>query len=502
MGKHNRPRKISPNPVSRAQRGQAIQSAKSLIAQNYFDQAEEILRKDIPKSSKDPDALRLRGLIAERQNRPVQAMEFAKKSARIEAHPETHMLLAQIHSRHGDTLATISACREALVMAPENIHARLMLAATLEERNQVDEAADELAVVLENPPDSEVALRRSARINAAIQTRRKHYEDAVRIIDSQVLAQDLPPPEKRGALFLKAKALDRAGKFDDAFESARQANQISQVAFDPNMYDAQLDTFMEVWNRDMIAALPLGDPTSELPVFIAGMPRSGTSLLDRIIDAHPQGAGVGELSLIEQFWATLNAAYDPDAEPKDAYKGVAPGKWKETAKAYINRCRKISPARTRRVANKSISNDLMLGLLNRLFIKAKLIHIVRDPRDVAVSCFFGDFNTQMYPWSTRLDCIARAWSSSQRIMEHFSKVLDTPILDVRYEELVGSPDEQLPRLIAYLGLDWDPQCQRFHELDRPIRTLSYDQVNQPINTRSVARHENYARHLESVDWPS
>jgi hypothetical protein len=260
---------------------------------------------------------------------------------------------------------------------------------------------------------------------------------------------------------------------------------------------------MKVWSRETIEALPMGDPKSDLPVFIAGMPRSGTSLLDRIIDAHPKGAGVGELAHIEQFWNSINSTFDPSVPAAQAYAHVPPAQWKQTARAYITEVLKLAPPGTKRIANKSISNDLMLGLLSRLFPQARIIHIVRDPRDVAVSCFFGGFNNQIYPWATRMEWIARAWASSQRVMAHFSNVLpDASILEVRYEDLVGDPDTQLPRLIEFLGLEWSDECTRFHELNRPIRTLSYDQVNQPINTRSVGRYQNYAKHMESIDWPS
>ena len=196
MSKHNRRQKTGSSAASRAQRENVLQSAKSLIAQNYFDQADEMLRREISKSSRDPVALRLRGMIAERQNRPTDAMDFARKSARIESHPDTHLLLAQIHARHGNTLATIKCCRDALAMAPENTHARLMLVATLEERNQVDEAAEELAPILESPPESSLVARRSQRLHAAILIRRKDYDNAVEVLDAHVLnqSQDTPPP--------------------------------------------------------------------------------------------------------------------------------------------------------------------------------------------------------------------------------------------------------------------------------------------------------------------
>jgi hypothetical protein len=154
-----------------------------------------------------------------------------------------------------------------------------------------------------------------------------------------------------------------------------------------------------------------------------------------------------------------------------------------------------------RIVNKSLGNDRLLGLASRLFPGCRAIHIRRDPRDVAVSCFLRRFSSAGVPWTTTLQGIADAWRESERIMTHWKTVLDLPILEVRYEHLVRRPEDELPRIIEFLGLDWDDACRDFHRSGRPIRTLSFDQVNRPLYSSSVGRHANYAEAISTVDWP-
>jgi len=130
------------------------------------------------------------------------------------------------------------------------------------------------------------------------------------------------------------------------------------------------------------------------------------------------------------------------------------------------------------------------------------ILMIRDPRDVAVSCFMGGFKQQAFAWTHRFEDIAHAWGQSRRVMEHWERTLDIPILEVRYERLVAEPETEFPRIIEFLGLEWDDACREFHTSKRTVRTLSYDQVNRPLYTSSIARHRNYAQWLKGIEFPA
>ena len=114
----------------------------------------------------------------------------------------------------------------------------------------------------------------------------------------------------------------------------------------------------------------------------------------------------------------------------------------------------------------------------------------------------GGFNNHLHPWTTQIDWAARAWEQSMRMMEHWKRSLDVPILDVHYERLVRDPETEFPRIIEFLGLEWDDACREFHKSRRTVRTLSYDQVNRPLYTSSAGRHRNYAGHIAGVAFPA
>jgi hypothetical protein len=306
-----------------------------------------------------------------------------------------------------------------------------------------------------------------------------------------VLAADPSPIERRGALDLLAKALDRAGHHDEAFAAATDRHAMDPPSPSPESILADADRLIAANSRAALERLPIG-PMDERPVFIAGMPRSGTSLVDRIIDAHPLAAGVGERPILERAAASVGGARPDDA---------AGDGWSSLAARTLADLSAPVPAGVTRIVDKSLANDRLLGLAWRLLPGARVLHVIRDPRDVAVSCHLGQFNPAKHPWTVSLAGTAAAWEASRRLMAHWHATIDLPILEIRYERLVRDPEREFPRIVEFLGLEWDEACRRFHESGRPLRTLSFDQVSRPLYTTSVGRHASYASRLGDVAWP-
>jgi hypothetical protein len=265
-----------------------------------------------------------------------------------------------------------------------------------------------------------------------------------------------------------------------------RAHGTRAVSFDPTAMARATDETIAWWTKER--AIEIGDSglASELPVFVAGMPRSGTSLVDQIIDAHPDAKGVGELDSVER-WA-------------EAAGLAAPSDHARIARAYVDEIHRLAPS-AKRVVNKALGNTRILGHLARLFPQTRIIHVVRDPRDVAVSCVLGAFGAERYPWTTRPEWVAVAWRESERLMTHWRNTLRVPIHGLRYEALATEGEPRMRDLLAFLGLPWNPNVLRFHESRRTVRTLSYDSVSRPLTSASVGRWRNYARALEGVDFP-
>ena len=472
-----------------------------LARQGQLREAAAITDRYLKPGSRDADFMRMRAIIEKHLGDQSASLRWALAAEAIATHPDTALIVARAEMKSGRTDAAIARCARILEADPGNTRARLIVAEALESAMRVDEAAQALESLRADAAGEPAVAVRVELVRASVMIHRGRFGEAVQAIDAAMTAHAGDDPLRRRALHLRAKALDRAGRFDEAFESAARANAIGERPFDPAAYEAAVDALMHLWTRDAMRNFPSAHSESEVPVFIAGMPRSGTSLLDQVIDAHAQAAGVGEMKDIERFAGELECVWNPDLPAPECFGPMRDRAFRNAAQGYLAMCAREAPG-AMRVVNKALSNNRVLGLIARLFPRTRIIHALRDPRDVAISCFMGGFNAANYPWTTRLEWIACAWRQSLRLMEHWKRELDAPILDVHYERLVTDAGAEFPRIIDFLGLPWDEGCTRFHESRRTVRTLSYDQVNRPLYATSVERWRRYERFLEGVDWPA
>jgi tetratricopeptide (TPR) repeat protein len=474
---------------------------QALLGERKFEDAVAMLEPLLRLNPRDAECLRLRAVAEQLAGRIAVAAQYAERAEAIESHPDTLVILARFASRIGNTEEALGRCRALLQLIPGDIDTRLMMAGTLEAAVRTQEAREVLEPLLRDVRGKDTTVENHGRhLLAAVLVHEKREGEAVELLDREVLKAGTPDALRRTALYLRAKACDRLKRYDDAWQSAADANAIGDPQFDPQGYEEGVGALMSHWCRDTMADFPSSNSTSEVPVFIAGMPRSGTSLLDQVIDAHAQAAGVGEMAGIEHFARQLESVWDASVPAPESFGPMRDRAFKNMAAAYIAECQKQAPG-AKRIVNKALGNNRVVGLLARLFPKTRIIHAIRDPRDVAVSCFMGGFNNAYYPWTAKPEWIAVAWEQSRRLMEHWKRETDLPILDVRYEDVVTNPGEEFPRFIEFLGLEWDEGCNRFHESKRTVRTLSYDQVNRPLYASSVSRWRKYEKFLSGVAWP-
>lgn len=295
--------------------------------------------------------------------------------------------------------------------------------------------------------------------------------------------------EVRGLHFKLAGLCDKAGRYERAFEHAVIANRLKNAWYDHDSHKVDNERLMTVYAKNTVSALPRSRINSELPVFIVGMPRSGTSLLEQILSCHSQVHARGELTEIGTM--AEKTPYYPDG-----VRNLRQEELDKLAETHLQRLREIAPT-ARRFTDKLPSNYAFLGLISQVFPGARIINCRRDPRDICLSQFMIEFNTGM-AYSYNLESLAQVYQNYLGLMRHWKSVLPLPILDVRYEEVVADPHTTVSRVLEFCGLEWEDACLDFHRSKRRVATASYDQVKKPLYNSSVARWKHYRQQLEPV----
>lgn len=289
---------------------------------------------------------------------------------------------------------------------------------------------------------------------------------------------------------LDARA-DRAGAVD-CWRLANAGNLASARSFrrfEPLDHARFVDEIIRACDRDFFARAAGAGHATRLPVFVVGLPRSGTSLLEQVLASHPLVHGAGELPLARRMFEYLPVALGCTAASTDCLSRLDPGTIHRLAGSYLDRLVARSGGRGERVVDKMADLVSYLGLLAVMFPQATVIHCRRDLRDVALSCWQADFRS--LTWTSDPKHIAAMFRAHLRLMEHWRAVLPLPIHEVAYEEVVSDLEGVARRLLAALGLDWDPACLDFHRTQRPVRTSSVVQVRQPLYNRSIGRWRRY-----------
>ena len=289
-------------------------------------------------------------------------------------------------------------------------------------------------------------------------------------------------------------ALDESPTPGSVRHAANAARRRDQGEPDPADLARRVDASLAVFDRALFErAAGTGNP-DERPVFIVGMPRSGTTLLEQMLAAHPQVHGAGELPDVSLIARALPSRRGRPQQWPHILEDIALDAIPAAAQRYLAAALRQAPAGTARVIDKYPMNYYLLGLVALMFPRARVIWCRRDPRDIAIS-IYGENFALAERLATRLDGIGHLVQLQSRMMRHWQSVLSLPILEVRYEQVAVDTEAQARRALDFLGLDWDPACLDFHRSERGVQTPSRWQVRQPVHTRSVGRWRHYASEL-------
>ncbi len=295
--------------------------------------------------------------------------------------------------------------------------------------------------------------------------------------------------------FAMAKVREELGEYDAAFAAYAEGNR-HRLALHPfdDAGEERLDAAVRTLASELIAADVAGaapmEAAARVPIFVVGMPRSGTSLIEQVLASHPEITGAGELRLVSDLLTRIPAAVPAEA----AERAVLLERLRALGSEYCGRVWAANPGH-RFVVDKMPGNYRYVGLISLMLPQARFIHVRRDPLDTCFSCFATPFTTG-HDYASDLDALARQYRRYERFMRHWSAVLPAGrVLEVRYEELVADLEGQARRMLDYVGVPWDESCLGFHRTARPVRTASLGQVRRPIYSGSIARWKRFERHL-------
>ena len=452
----------------------------------------------------------------------MERAEHAAKSATElnVSNPEAWSTLATIQAARGQIGTPLKSILQATRIEPQNIKYRLRLASLLLDQGHLEHAVKTYDIVLKQDHSNIEAIAGKASVLERQGKMQEAHDLMAPIISSappnpnlgatwgtvcrrlkqpdiaiDVLIRMLAEPMNDVAtsmLLAELGALyDAVGQVDAAYAAYTEANKRRHGTFDPEGLEAYTDRLIATFSSHLFEQAPRAENESKLPILIVGMPRSGTSLAEQILSAHPEVFGAGELedmraaSLLGEQLTTDRFPEWVSAAPVSTFNQL--GNW------YLDRRRNQS-TQARWVTDKMPQNFQMLGLAALMIPGVKIVHCVRDPLDTALSCYFQGFKAAL-AWSNRLEWLGPYLVQYRRLMAHWSRVLPIPIYTLEYERLVSNPESEIRSLLDHCGIPFHENCLNHHTSGRMVATASYAQANKPIYGSSRGRARHYTKHL-------
>jgi tetratricopeptide (TPR) repeat protein len=477
----------------------------------------------------DADLHFQRGLLFASQGRNDEAIREFQEATRLRPEsPEAWNNLGNVLFLRGKIEEAIRSYREAARLRPNYAEACSNLGRALRENDELDEGLtwyrqsvhlrpghakshrNLAAALLETGQlaEAEAHLRESLRLEPGAPSVLCALAANGFYRDSDPQAEGLQARIARGASTLTdlaqlhatlAIVLDRQDQTDLAFHHFAEANRLRReiarqtgTAFDPVENSRMVDRVISVFKPEYFERFRGLGLEDERAIFLVGMPRSGSSLIEQILSQHPDICGLGELRDLPRLAAALPDLVGNDESYPDCLTRLPASMVPDLARRYVSRVNRLA-GNQRRVTDKQLGNFLHLGLIATLLPRSRVIRCRRHPLDTCLSCFTHMFREMNFAWD--MDDLAQYYKDYQRLMAHWKSVCPLDMLDVVYEELVAEPERISRQMIEFCGLPWDERCLRPYENPRPVRTVSKVQVRQPIYRSSIGRWRRYESQL-------
>jgi len=451
-----------------------IERVRSLLSANEYSPAIVLLREALERTPKDPQILRMLGyslMLFDHSTEAVRHLEFASKLS--PGDPDTLCDLAMVYRRLDRLGDAHKALDQVLGPDPANGRAVALKARVLQARGQSKQAMVIVENALAISKDPSIVM-----IYGTLARELKQQGPAIDLIRESLDNPGLERVRRSELLFSLGHLLDSVGEYDDAFGAFDVANKMT----DPGQ-PVDFDLHLGRWTKEAVEGFAVQPIDGSRSVLVVGMPRSGTTLTEQVLGAHPEAGGVGESPVINEI---LGSKGPEDLCDDDLAAGGA---------RYLESLAEVFPdPKIRRVVDKMPENYLFLGPIMRMLPGASIVHCRRSARDTCLSIYFQRFGPALR-YANDLNACATQYLGYLRAIEHWAGILDVPIFESRYEELTADPETRVRAMLDHVGLGFHKSCLEHHKSKSSVHTASAGQVRQPLYKTSQARWKNYEKHL-------
>lgn len=467
-------------------KGRALKAlGKKELAGKYFRRAVEISPSYVPA------LINLGQQLHEAMKYEDSLQCFKSALARSPEDPEIYCQIGMVCKNTGKYEEALSAFNKALDIRPGMTGALGGIAAVLVAQGKNDECYELIEALPEHQREDPVITM----VYSGLCRRHDKCEGALRLINKVLSKSGIDSWSRLQLNFGAGHICDGMGKYSEAFDYYAKGNRGKICHYRPDVIEKLFSDSIHFFTGGYLEKVPVPFNASDKPVFIVGMPRSGTTLVEQILASHSDVYGAGELPDMGELYSRFIRKYMPDNKI-EVIGAVEQDVLDMASNEYLSKINGLAP-NSLRVTDKMPYNFFRLGFIQMLFPGARVIHCYRDPMDVCLSCYFHDFQgTHEYAYD--LSNLAHYYGQYERQMQHWRDVITLPFLEVSYESVVEDTESIARALVEFCGLGWDDKCLSFYENKRYVATASKNQVNKPVYSTSVNRWKNYEGYLDEL----
>jgi tetratricopeptide (TPR) repeat protein len=454
--------------------------------------AERLFRRAVKLAPDFAGALTDLGRVLKEQNQFEEAIECFEKVVDLEPdNAQAHFQLAGVLAPAALTYRAIESYRKALALKPRFPGASLGLGHVLKTVGEQEDAVAAYRECIRLRPDNGESYWSLANLKTY-----RLGDDDIGAMRKCLESTDLTNQSRVNFLYALAKAHEDRGDFDSAWGYYRQGNETQRMLekYDPVQTEVMHDAIIEVFDAGLMQKkTAAGDPDPS-PIFIVGLPRSGSTLIEQILASHSMVEGTAELPYVGRVATSLNRNRADGVNYPEAVRELEPVHLKALGRQYLDLAALHRTEGRPHFVDKMPNNFPAAGFLHLILPNAKIIDARRHPLDACLSCYrqlFAKGQTFTYD----LIDIGEYFLEYERMMDHWHTVLPGKVLTLQYENVIGNFEAEVRRLLEHCGLPFEEGCLRFYETERPVRTASSEQVRQPIHSRSIGFFRNYENRL-------